>query len=199
VAPPPEPFDVRTVTGEWDYVTLPPNVRLGRDCWIERPQSFERFRSTRDPGVALGDRVRVYGWTVFNVEPSGAVIVGKDSVLVGAVFMCQEEIRVGRGVVVSYQVTIADSDFHPPAAEDRRRDAMASGATAPAGARPRVESRPVEIGDGAWIGIGAILLKGVQVGADARVAAGAVVTRDVPPGARVAGNPARVEDETGAP
>jgi maltose O-acetyltransferase len=62
-----------------------------------------------------------------------------------------------------------------------------------------VESRPVEIGDGAWIGIGAILLKGVQVGADARVAAGAVVTRDVPPGARVAGNPARVEDETGAP
>jgi acetyltransferase-like isoleucine patch superfamily enzyme len=190
-----EPFDVRTVTGEWDYGALPDNVRLGRDCWIERPQSFERFRSNRDPGLELGDRVRVYGWTVFNVEPSGAVSVGDDSVLVGAVLMCQEEIRVGRGVVVSYQVTIADSDFHPRAPDARRRDAMASAPVSPSGARPRVESRPVEIDDGAWIGIGAIVLKGVQVGAAARVGAGAVVTRDVPPGARVAGNPARVEKE----
>ena len=119
-------FDVRTVTGEWDYGTLPGNVQLGRGCWIERPQSFERLRSTRSPGVALGDGVAVYGWTVFNVEPGGVVTVGDGSVLVGAVFMCQEEIAVGRGVVISYQVTIADSDFHPRDPAERRRDAVAS-------------------------------------------------------------------------
>jgi hypothetical protein len=105
-------FGVRTVTGDWDYATLPENVRLGERCWIERPESFERFRSTRSPGVVLGDDVRVYGWTVFNVEPGGVVTVGDGSVLVGAVFPCQEEIAVGRDVVISYQVTIADSDFH---------------------------------------------------------------------------------------
>jgi carbonic anhydrase/acetyltransferase-like protein (isoleucine patch superfamily) len=185
-------FDVRTVTGEWDYATLPANVRLGRGCWIERPQSFERFRSTRSPGVVLGDDVAVHGWTVFNVEPGGVVTVGDGSVLVGAVFMCQEEIAVGRGVVISYQVTIADSDFHPRDPAERRRDAVASAPQGDPADRPAVESRPVRIGDGAWIGIGAIVLKGVQVGAGARIGAGAVVARHVPAGATVEGNPARV-------
>ena len=185
-------FDVRTVTGEWDYGTLPANVRLGRGCWIERPQSFERFRSTVDPGLVLGDDVVVHGWTVFNVESGGAVTVGDGSVLVGAVLMCQQEIALGRGVVISYQVTIADSDFHPRDPAERRRDAVASAPQGDPAARPAVESRPVRIDDGAWIGIGAIVLKGVHVGAGARIGAGAVVARDVPAGATVEGNPARV-------
>jgi maltose O-acetyltransferase len=42
-----------------------------------------------------------------------------------------------------------------------------------------------------WIGIGAIILKGVRIGRNARVGAGAVVTRDVPPDATFVGNPAR--------
>ena len=48
------------------------------------------------------------------------------------------------------------------------------------------------IGDGALLGIGAILLDGVRLGRCAVVAAGAVVTRDVPDFSVVAGNPARV-------
>jgi acetyltransferase-like isoleucine patch superfamily enzyme len=184
-------FDIRTATGEWDYATLPPNVELGAGCWIERPQSFERFRSSRTPGVRLGRGVRVYGWTVFNVEPTGCVEVGDGSVLVGAVFMCQEHVAVGRDVVVSYQVTIADSDFHPRDPAARRRDAVASAPYAAGGERPAVEARPVEIGDGAWIGIGAMILKGVRIGPGARIAAGAVVTRDVAPHTTVEGSPAR--------
>ena len=45
---------------------------------------------------------------------------------------------------------------------------------------------------GARVGGGAILLPGVEVGAEAYVGAGAVVTRDVPPRALVVGNPAKV-------
>ena len=48
------------------------------------------------------------------------------------------------------------------------------------------------IEDDVWIGIGAIVLKGVRIGKDARIAAGSVVTTNVPPGATVVGNPARV-------
>ncbi|RZJ41765.1 MAG: sugar O-acetyltransferase, partial [Brevundimonas sp.] len=42
-----------------------------------------------------------------------------------------------------------------------------------------------------WIGGGAIILPGVTLGDDCVVGAGSVVTRDVPPGATVMGNPAR--------
>lgn len=49
-----------------------------------------------------------------------------------------------------------------------------------------------EIGDDVWIGFGSIVLTGVSIGTGAIVAAGSVVTRDVPPYAIVAGNPARV-------
>ena len=53
--------------------------------------------------------------------------------------------------------------------------------------------RPVRIGRNAWIGGGAIILPGVVIGDDAVIGAGSVVTRDVPAGAIVFGNPARVK------
>lgn len=184
--------DLAEITGTWDYGTLGDNVRIGADCLIERRASFQRFRSTRDVGLALGDRVRVYTWTEFNVEPDGRVDVGDDSVLVGAILMCAQHVHIGRGVVVSYHVTIADSDFHPIDPLARRQDAIANAPGGDRSLRPRIESRPVSIGDGAWIGIGSLVLKGVTIGARARIEAGSVVTRDVPPGARASGNPARV-------
>jgi len=52
--------------------------------------------------------------------------------------------------------------------------------------------RPVSIGNNVWIGGGAIILPGVCIGDDAVVGAGSVVTRDVPAGATVVGNPARI-------
>lgn len=58
--------------------------------------------------------------------------------------------------------------------------------------RAGVESgRPITVGANVWIGGGALILPGVSVGDDAIVGAGAVVTRDVPAGTTVAGNPAR--------
>lgn len=52
--------------------------------------------------------------------------------------------------------------------------------------------RPVTIGRNVWIGGGALILPAITVGDDAIVGAGSVVTRDVPDGATVAGNPARL-------
>ena len=51
---------------------------------------------------------------------------------------------------------------------------------------------PIKICDNAWIGMNAIILKGVEIGEGAIVGAGSVVTKNVEPWTMVAGNPARV-------
>lgn len=52
--------------------------------------------------------------------------------------------------------------------------------------------RQVQIGDDVWVGGGAVICPGVQVGARSVVGAGSVVTRDIPEGVFAAGNPCRV-------
>jgi acetyltransferase-like isoleucine patch superfamily enzyme len=183
--------DFCDITGAWDYSKLPANVKIGNGCWFERKDSFGRFRSEKKPGLILGDCVRIYTWTTFNVEPSGVIEVGSDSVLVGAIFMCNERITLGERVIISYNVTIADSDFHPIDPDLRMQDAIASSPYGNKSERPKIVSLPVVIEDDVWIGVGAIILKGVRIGRGARVGAGAVVTKDLPPGMSVMGNPAR--------
>lgn len=183
--------DYDEITGAWDYSQLPNTILIGRECWFERKDSFGAFRSQLKPGLVLCDRVKVFTWTSFNVEPSGFVEVGDDSTLVGPVFMCAERIMVGKRVMISYNVTIADADFHPIEPGLRKRDAIAISPLGDRARRPKYTSQPVVIDDDVWIGIGAIILKGVHIGKGARIGAGAVVTSDVPVGVHVVGNPAR--------
>jgi acetyltransferase-like isoleucine patch superfamily enzyme len=184
--------DVARYTGRWNYGSLPLGIRVGRDCYLERREVFERYRSVLDPGLILGDEVQVFSWTTFNVEPQGQVIIGDRSVLVGAVLMCARSITIGQRCLLSYNVTVADSDFHPIDPADRRLDAVATAPYGDPSKRPRIESASVTIGDDVWIGIGAIILKGVSIGDGAHIDAGAVVARNVPSGSVVRGNPAAI-------
>jgi maltose O-acetyltransferase len=60
--------------------------------------------------------------------------------------------------------------------------------------RANLESgRPVRIGANVWIGGAAIILPGITIGEGAIIGAGSVVTHNVPPGATVLGNPARLK------
>lgn len=100
-------------------------------------------------------------------------------------------ISIGDRVMIAHNVNIFDNQTHPidPVARHRHfREILESG-------HPRnidLGDQPVRIDDDAWIAAGATILKGIRVGRGAIVAAGAVVTRDVPDGALVAGNPARI-------
>ena len=87
---------------------------------------------------------------------------------------CFDSITIGKGVVISENVTIRDSDDHTFVGSDKPM------------------TQPVVIGDHVWIGMNVTILKGVTIGNGAVIAAGAVVTRDVPAHALAGGVPARV-------
>ncbi len=129
-----------------------------------------------------------------------------EGVVVRPPFRCDygAQIRIGRGVFINFGCVILDvcaveigdgCQIGPGVqilAADHPRDPALR-------ARGLENGRPVSIGRNVWIGGGAILLPGVSVGDDAIVGAGSVVTRDVPPGATVAGNPARPVRPRGLP
>lgn len=123
--------------------------------------------------------------------------VGKGAVI-RPPFFCDygSNISLGDGVFLNFncvildvvEVTIGDRTQIGPAVQiytaDHPRDAETR--------RTGLEfGRPIRIGSDVWIGGGAIILPGVTIGDGALVGAGSVVTRDVAPGATVAGNPAR--------
>lgn len=59
------------------------------------------------------------------------------------------------------------------------------------------QALPITIGDGVWLGAGAIVCPGVSIGENTVVGAGSVVTKDLPAGVVAYGNPARVAREIG--
>lgn len=100
-------------------------------------------------------------------------------------------VSIGDRVLISQDVNIFDNDTHPFDPVERHKHYVAiKNAGHPADID--LGDRPVRIEDDAWIAAKAIVLKGVTIGRGAVVAAGSVVTKDVPPNAIVAGNPARV-------
>ena len=98
-----------------------------------------------------------------------------------------DQIRIGEGTLLGPSVQIYATS-HPIRAEDRIHT--------PNGLpKYRTTARPVTIGKHAWIGGGAIILPGVQIGDGTTVGAGSVVTQSLPSGAFAAGNPCRVVRE----
>lgn len=106
-------------------------------------------------------------------------------------------VRIGDGVFLNFgcvildvvEVTIGDKTQIGPNVQILTADHPRDPAEREAGLE---FGRPIHIGRNVWIGGGAIILPGLTVGDDALIGAGSVVTRDVPKGATVVGNPARV-------
>lgn len=94
----------------------------------------------------------------------------------GCVFLDVARIEIGDGAQIGSCVQVLAADH--PRNPDLRKQGLELG-------------RPVSIGRNVWIGSGALILPGISISDDAIVGAGSVVTRNVPAGATVMGNPAR--------
>lgn len=145
------------------------------------------------PDVVLGREVSIYNF----VNLYGCEI--GDGSKIGSFVEIQKGARIGRHCKISSHtficegVTVEDEVFIGHGVQfinDKYPRATTEGGALQTDSDWRVE--PTRVEHGASIGTGATILGNVRIGARAIVGAGAVVTRDVPPGAIVAGNPARI-------
>lgn len=132
-------------------------------------------------GVALGYSLAGSLNAPIILQPRGAeaqIRIGdRSAIMNGCYIVARDLIDIGEACLVGSDVIIIDSHFHR-SQPDRRLSAD--------------DPAPVILESNVWVGSRAMILKGVVVHKDAIVGAGSVVTRDVPAGAIVAGNPARI-------
>jgi acetyltransferase-like isoleucine patch superfamily enzyme len=144
------------------------DVRLGRGVQV--------FAFVNLYGCEIGDDSKIGTF----VEIQRGARVGRRCKISSHTFICEgvtieDEVFVGHGVMFT-------NDLYPRAANpDGRLQTPADW-----------KCLPTLVCRGATIGSGATLLCGITVGAGAIIGAGSMVTKDVPPGATVVGNPARV-------
>jgi len=147
---------------------IAPDVRLGRDVRI--------FDFVNLYGCEIGDGSKIGTF----VEIQKNARVGRNCKISSHTFIC-EGVTIEDNVFIGHNVTFINDRFPR--------------ATAPGGALQTEADWtcvPTLVGRGASIGSSATILCGVTIGERALVGAGSVVTRDVPPGSVVAGNPARI-------
>ena len=149
-------------------VRVAPDVKLGRDVKL--------FAFVNLYGCEIGDETRIGTF----VEIQKGARIGRRCKISSHTFIC-EGVSIEDGVFVGHGVTFVNDRFP-----------RATAASGELQTETDWECQKTIVKKGASIGSGATLLGGIVVGERAIVGAGSVVTRDVPPGMIVAGNPARV-------
>ena len=175
-----------------------PTTRLGfRVCGVHwghgwRVSGMPIIQRYRGSKIELGDNLELRSWPTSNPlapchpvvlatrRPEAVIRIGHHCGFTGATIVAAEQIEIGNWVTVGANSVISDSDFHPLNPDERRAN--------PANGR----HRPIIIEDDVFLGMNCLVLKGVRIGRGSIVGAGSVVTRDVPPGVVVAGNPAQI-------
>ena len=156
---------------------------LGPNAWCVN-SAGDTSRIVLGKGVVCRGLLRVEKFGEGRIQIEANAYIGDDCLLSAAA-----GITIGEHVLLAHGVQIFDNDSHPLDPAARVADYAS---VQHHGERGRIAAAPVSIGARAWIGFGAIILKGVTIGENSVVAAGSVVTRDVPPNTVVAGNPAAV-------
>lgn len=157
-------------------------VLLGRRIAFQHPVLFQgRGKLVIQDGVSLGfDLAGAPGKPILLQprEPGAEIILGENcAVMNGCELIARTSIQIGNKTLIGPHTWIADADFHGLTPELRHTAGKTS---------------PVVIEENVWIGAKVVILKGVRIGKDSVVAAGCVVSKDVPPGTIVAGNPMKI-------
>lgn len=173
-----------------------PAVKCGKSI-LDKSFAVE-FRTPRETVcVEIGDECILKNKIIFESD-TGYVKIGNGCYLGNSTFIASAGIEVGNWVTMAWGITLYDHNSHSLDYRERINDQKqqlkdwGTGNFIQNKNWSVVEKAPIKIGDYAWIGFDALILKGVSIGEGAVVGAKSVVTKNVEPWTVVAGNPARV-------
>jgi acetyltransferase-like isoleucine patch superfamily enzyme len=159
---------------------LPPFAAFGPYSEIGRPAVC----IDNPGGVHIGAFVKIGAYAVIEalVPERGVTVRIEDGAYIGNFprITAVGEVVIGEEAMLSDRVYVSDTGHvYEDVTQPIKRQGLRDG-------------RRVEIGRGAWVGIGAVIVGNVRIGENAVVAANTVVRQDVPDFPVVAGNPAHV-------
>lgn len=132
--------------------------------------------------IVIGNRTVSRGELVI-FPHGGQIIVGEDSYIGPNSTLwssSKEGIYIGDRVLISRDVHIHDTNSHPIDSKDRAYQTIHMLSKGHLKIDPGIDSSPIRIGNDVWIGLGAIILKGVNIGDRAIIGAGVICTKDIP-------------------
>lgn len=154
-------------------------INLRSKCYIGVRQVRSSKLETRllveeDGVIEVNGGFNMYAGSYVRIVKGGKLVLDGGFINEGVEITCASNITIGEGATIGRGVIVRDYDGHNidlPGFEI---------------------AKPIVIGRNVWIGQRAMILKGVSIGDGAIIGAGSVVTKDVPSGSIVAGNPARI-------
>lgn len=157
-------------------IQLEGSLEIGKS-WADKPVFPSLFKMNENSKLIVSGKFRLYEGSMVFINPGAVLKLGTGYINNRLNLSCFQQIEIGNDVVISEGVTIRDSDNHELDSNNF------------------VKTAPVKIGNHVWIGLNAIILKGVEIGDGSVIAAGAVVTENIPPGCLAGGVPAKILKE----
>lgn len=157
--------------------------KIGKGCFIGRRARINTCKYMElGNNCRIGDNVRLAFYPEFYGKTHKPELIIKDNAYIGdfLTILCADKVVIEEDVLMASYITITTENH-----------GMNPESNVTYGKQP-LDTKPVYIGKGVWIGEKAIILPGVKIGEKAIIAAGAVITKDVPAFSVAAGNPARI-------
>ena len=161
------------------------NIKIGFNSFVD----WSKIGRSNIGILEIGSNSIIHCRLNFDRE-NGEITIGSNTYIGKSNLVSASKISIGDDVIISWDVTIVDHDSHSIYWDLRSKDVI--------NWKKKIKNwdhiniKSVCISNRVWIGFGASILKGVNIGEGAIVAAKSVVTKDIPPYAVVAGNPARI-------
>lgn len=162
-------------------------VKLGKNVSFNGRPIINRYPNS---SIVIGDHTKLnsskYSMSIGLQQPCAFATLGEGSKISigsncgasGLKIHAKSSVSIGNNVLLGAGCTIIDNDAHHSNLDKRNQNI--------------IPSRPVSIGDNAFIGMQCIILKGVTIGKNAVIAAGSVVYTNIPENAIAGGNPCKV-------